>query len=68
MYRMVITSTGDEEFFNNFTELAFAVLDCYDSANADLFTDILHKLADFKEDGRAFMTEENGVYVEKIAE
>lgn len=69
MYKMTIITTGDEEIFDTYGELVFAVLDCYDGIDDwDLLADILHKLFKLKEYDFPFFTEnEDGLYVEKIA-
>ena len=70
MYKMTIISTGDEEIFNNYGELVFAVLDCYNGIDDwDLLANILRQLVIFKEYGIPFYTEiEDGLCIEKIAE
>jgi len=70
MYKMVIMSTGDEEIFNSYGELVFAVLECYDGIDDDyLLSYILRKLANIKINDTPFFTEsEDGLYIEKMAE
>lgn len=69
MYKLVILTTGDEWEFNNFGELVFAALECYDGIDDNvLLCEILENLAKLEKGEISNFSTENdeGIWVYRM--